>query len=130
MIPPKPSLCTKLAATTPMIGAIKNGTRMRMRGRISSQAVLLPPPLALLSIRFSNPRTPDHRMKRLRRRASQAFATQASGDLEVVPALVHVGGFVHQRVPARDVLDALQERTAVADGASLFHWNAVRILDL
>src|SRR6266700_395378 len=130
MMPPKPSLCTKLAATTPMIGTIKNGTRMRTRGRISSQPTLLRPPLALLSIRFSNPPTPDHRMKNLRRRASQAFVTKASGDLEVVPTLVHVGGLVHQRVPARDILDALQEGATVADGAGLFHRNAVRILDL
>src|SRR6202035_5015705 len=79
---------------------------------------------------FSNPPTPDHRMKRLRRQASQAFATQASGNLEVVPALVHVRGLVHQRVPARDVLDPLQEGVAVANGAGLFHRNAVWILDL
>src|SRR5882757_1556223 len=53
------------------------------------------------------------------------WARQASGDLEVVPALVHVGGFVHQRVPARDILDALQERAAVTNGPGLFHRHAV-----
>src|SRR5258708_1733266 len=130
MMRPKSSLWTKLAATTPMIGTIKNGTRMRTRGRISSQPSLLRPPLALLSIRFSNPPTLHHRMKSLRWRASQAFLRKASGDLEVIPALVHVGGLVHQRVPARNVLNALQERATVADGAGLFHRHAVRILDL
>src|SRR5258708_33815553 len=127
MMPPKPSLCTKLATTTPMIGTIKNGTRMRTRGRISSQPSLLRPPLALLSIRFSNPPTLHH--EKPETASVPSFVTQASGDLEVVPALVHVGGLVHQRVPARDILDAVQEGTAVADGAGFFHRDAVRVLD-
>src|SRR6266850_4921508 len=129
MMPPKPSLCTKLAATTPMIGTIKNGTRMRTRGRINSQPALPLPPFALLFIAFRihDARSPNESPEAM---IVSGFIAQASGDLEVVPALVHVSGLIHQRVPARDVFDALEEGAAVADDAGLFHRNAVRILDL
>src|SRR5229473_1180479 len=129
-MPPKPSLCTKLAATTPMIGTIKNGTRMRTRGRISSQPALLLPPLALLSIRFFESTNATSQNEKPETASVSGFCYATSGDLEVVPTLVHVGGLVHQRVPTRDILDTLQEGATVANGAGLFHRNAVRVLDL
>src|SRR4051812_26619633 len=52
-----------------------------------------------------------------------------SSDLEIVPALVHVGRFIHQRVPAGDVLDPVEERAAVTLGARFLHRNTVGIVD-
>src|ERR1700682_690313 len=54
--------------------------------------------------------------------------SQRSSDLEVIPSLVHVGGLIHQRVPAGNILDALEERAAIALGAGLFLWEAIRII--
>src|SRR5437870_10928847 len=54
---------------------------------------------------------------------------RSSGDFEIVPAFVHEGRFVHQRVPARYVLDAVEEGATVAHGSGLLHRHPVRILD-
>src|ERR1700678_1328047 len=52
---------------------------------------------------------------------------RASAGLEVVLGLVHVGGFDHQRVPARDVGHALHKGAAVTQRAGFPQEHAVGI---
>src|SRR5208282_5556910 len=61
--------------------------------------------------------------------AKAAAGPRASGDLEVVPALVHVGCIVHQRVPTRDVGHSFYKRAAIAHRAGLLHGYAIGVAD-